>query len=133
MVKKEMKKIISIGIICLFLFTCFLSASAIKTEENGGENTPKEYKLYQNYPNPFNSVTVINYSLPNVSNVKVTIYNTLGEIVKTIIYNENVSPGNYNHQWDGTDNYGNIVTSGVYIYTIQTRKFTDTKKMIVVR
>ncbi|MCK4339405.1 MAG: T9SS type A sorting domain-containing protein [Candidatus Cloacimonetes bacterium] len=98
---------------------------------------PDEYALSQNIPNPFstsggNFTTKIQYSLPHSSNVSLKIYNIKGELVKTLV-SENKSAGSYNVIWDGKNEYGNDVVSGIYFYKIQTDKFSEIKKMLLVR
>ena len=93
-----------------------------------GELIPDKYALEQNYPNPFNPRTVIEFSLPeNVSNVKLTIYNVLGEKVAELV-NELLIAGKYSYQWN-TKNYA----SGVYIYELRTDKFISVKKMMLMK
>ncbi len=95
--------------------------------------TPKEYTLYQNYPNPFNPGTTIKYALPFDSNVKVRIYNLLGELVTELV-NATQEVGYHNAVW----NAGSMA-SGVYIYTIQAKSvdgqkdFKSVKKMMLVK
>ena len=79
---------------------------------------PNVFSLAQNYPNPFNPSTTISYSLPQAGNVKITIYNLLGESVKTII-NESKPAGSYQTVWNSTDESGNKVVSGVYFYEFE--------------
>lgn len=88
---------------------------------------PGNYALEQNYPNPFNPSTVINFSVPEQSNVSLTIYNSLGQFVEEIV-NENLSAGNYNVQWRAVN-----LSSGVYYYTLATQNFRESKKMILVK
>jgi hypothetical protein len=93
-----------------------------------GEFIPAEYALEQNYPNPFNPSTVIEFSLPeDVSNVKLSIYNTLGEKVAELV-NTALTTGKYQYQW----NAQNVVT-GMYIYELRTEKFISVKKMILIK
>ena len=81
----------------------------------------------QNYPNPFNPSTNINFTLPNTEFVTLKIYDILGKEVKTIV-NEELSAGNYTKTWDA-----NNLSSGVYFYKLTAGKFTETKKMMLVR
>ncbi len=85
------------------------------------------YFLDQNYPNPFNPSTTIKYGLKSKSNVKITIYNSIGQIVKVVL-NEVKEPGNYK-----LDLNASKLTSGVYIYRIQTDNFISSKKMILMK
>ncbi len=99
---------------------------------NNNNNAPSEYSLEQNFPNPFNPTTSIRYSLPQISSVKLTIFNSLGKEVRTLI-NTTQTAGKYERQWDGRDNNGQQVSSGVYFYTLNTEDFTDSKKMLLLK
>lgn len=91
-----------------------------------------EYQLYANYPNPFNPSTNIRYSLPQASNVKVEVFNMLGQLVNTIV-NQYQQAGTYNVVWNGNDLSGNQVSTGVYVYKLSTDNFVSAKKMILVK
>jgi hypothetical protein len=92
------------------------------------------FELFQNYPNPFNQNTVIHYSLdathPIPTNLK--IYNILGKEVRVLV-NTRQSPGNYTIIWDGKDNFGKEVASGIYFYQLRAGNFTETKKLILIK
>ena len=89
--------------------------------------SPKAFVLFQNYPNPFNPTTTINYSLAKEGNVKLTVYNSIGSKVATIV-NENKPAGNYTVQFNGSN-----LASGIYFYRIQAGSFIETKKMILLK
>lgn len=93
---------------------------------------PNNFKLSQNYPNPFNPITNINYQLPQTCHVVINIYNTLGQKIR-ILVNEDKSAGHYIAHWDGRDDNGNQVVSGVYLYQIQAGGFVCTKKMAILK
>ncbi len=100
---------------------------------------PTKYTLQQNYPNPFSksgrgsSFTTISYKIPNDNvGVKLTIYNIQGKEVKTLV-NTRQNAGTYKIRWDGTNNRGYRVSSGIYIYRITTKNFTATKKMMLIK
>ncbi|MBX7150405.1 T9SS type A sorting domain-containing protein [bacterium] len=93
---------------------------------------PKEFALFQNYPNPFNPTTTIRYALPRETKVVVTVYNILGQEVKTLV-NEIQAGGVKSVLWDGKNNAGQAVSSGIYLYRIQTKEFTSTRKMLFVK
>ena len=93
------------------------------------DEMPTEFGLYQSHPNPFNPVTQIRYNLPQLENVQLKIYDILGREVKTLINSEQPA-GAYRVEWNGTNNYGTQVSSGMYIYRIVAGKFVQTKKMI---
>ena len=95
--------------------------------------TPNDYKLSQNYPNPFNPVTNIDFTLPISKTVSIKIYNTLGQEVRTLVDNRRYTAGTYTVQWDATDNNGNPVASGVYIYKLIFGNFSKSKMMTLVR
>lgn len=97
------------------------------------ENIPKTFSLYQNYPNPFNPSTIISYSVPQSENIKLIIYNVLGEKVKTLVNGE-ISAGNHYIQWDGKDDNNIPVSSGVYFFQLSAgSNFIDTKKMMLLK
>ena len=93
-------------------------------------NTPEQFILYPNYPNPFNPVTTLRYELPDDSYVDVTVYDMLGNVVSNLV-NANESSGYKSVQWNATNNQGEPVSAGVYLYKIQAGDFVDTKKMIL--
>ena len=92
-----------------------------------GSNVPKSFALNQNYPNPFNPVTKIRFDIAKPTNVKMEVYNNLGQLVKTL-FNEHKNAGYYETDFNASD-----LPSGVYFYRLTTETFTDTKKMIVVK
>jgi len=91
------------------------------------ELIPDIYGLSQNYPNPFNPVTNIKFDIPKSGLVKITVYDLLGREVATLV-NEQMQPGSYNVDWDAS-NY----PSGVYFYKLETEKFSESKKMVLVK
>ncbi|MDX1701747.1 MAG: T9SS type A sorting domain-containing protein [Melioribacteraceae bacterium] len=91
------------------------------------DNPLDDFVLNQNYPNPFNPTTTINFSIPQTSKVKLEVYNSIGEIVQTLVDRE-LSAGNYNYDWDASS-----VNSGIYFYKLQTTDFAETKKMILLK
>ena len=93
---------------------------------------PIAYKLQQNYPNPFNPITTVRYELLEDSFVDVTIYDMLGNVVSNLI-NTNQSSGYKSIKWNATNNKGQPVSAGVYLYQIQAGNFVDTKKMILLK
>jgi len=93
---------------------------------------PISYKLGQNYPNPFNPSTRISYSIPKTSSVNISIYNIKGELTKTLV-NEQKAAGDYEVTWEGIDNDGHRVATGVYLYRIMTGDFIKSKKMVLVK
>jgi len=91
-----------------------------------------DFQLDQNYPNPFNPSTSIHFSVKNSGQVKLAIYDMLGREVRMLV-NESLSQGSYDTSWDGRDNMGAIVPSGVYIYQIEAGDYKDSKKLSLIR
>ncbi|MBI5806164.1 DNRLRE domain-containing protein [candidate division TA06 bacterium] len=89
-------------------------------------------KLYQNCPNPFSHKTSFNYQIKNQGLVTFKVYNALGQLVKTLV-KETKPAGAYQVEWDGKDGCGLKVSSGVYIYRLQTGDFMETKKMVIIK
>jgi flagellar hook assembly protein FlgD len=96
------------------------------------DNIQKEFQLSNNYPNPFNPSTSISYSVPQSSNVSLVIYNILGKKVRTLL-NDSHSAGNYQVIWDGKDDLGNQVSSGMYLYALISGDISIVKKMILLK
>jgi hypothetical protein len=95
--------------------------------------TPDDYKLEQNYPNPFNPTTTIKFSLPLQKKISIIVYDVLGNEVKTLLNNQEFEKGNYEVTWDGTNNFGNAVASGQYIYTLKYGNFSKSLKMTLLK
>jgi len=94
------------------------------------ESVPNKFVLKGNYPNPFNPTTTIQFSLPSTQNVKLVIYDILGRRIKTLL-NSNLNKGNYKVQWNGKNDFGSSVSSGVYLYTIRADNKMLSGKMIL--
>jgi len=101
---------------------------ATKLDSETEIHHPDQYVLFDNYPNPFNSQTVISYQLPQASHVKVVIYNLLGQQMKTLA-DDFSQAGDYKLHWDGKDDTGNAVASGIYFYQLDAGDFHQIKKM----
>jgi len=93
---------------------------------------PSEYSLAQNSPNPFNPMTSINYYVPAEGPVKIEVYNVLGENLRTLV-DDVKTAGSWTARWDGYDNSGNRLSSGVYFYKMTSGSFSETKKMTLMR
>ena len=93
---------------------------------------PVSYTLHQNYPNPFNPVTTLRYDLPEDALVNITIYDMMGRQVKTLI-NDQQTAGYRSLQWNATNDLGQPVSAGMYLYTIQAGEFRQTKKMVLLK
>ena len=104
----------------------------IGTDVETSRNQPAVYQLDQNYPNPFNPVTTIYYSLKKSDNVNLTVYNMLGQKVRTLV-DERMNAGKHAVKWDGKDDLGRQMSSGVYFYTINSGPFSKTMKMLLMK
>ena len=98
----------------------------------GGAIVPTSYSLGQNFPNPFNPSTTMAYSLKTAGHVRLDIFNILGQNVCTLV-DEYQDANNYTKLWDGRDDNGNVVASGIYMYRIKSGDFTDIKKMVLMK
>ncbi|MBE0570728.1 MAG: T9SS type A sorting domain-containing protein [Ignavibacteriaceae bacterium] len=115
----------------------YTESSPTSVENENDNSIPTEYTLYQNYPNPFNPTTRIDFALPTESNVKLVIYNILGQEVIQLVNNQ-MSAGNHSILWNANDVAGNQLTSGIYLYKltvsgINGNEFQDIKKMILLK
>ncbi|MCJ7811843.1 T9SS type A sorting domain-containing protein, partial [bacterium] len=95
------------------------------------DDLPSHFSLFQNYPNPFNSQTVISYSILTAGSVTIKIFDATGRIVNTLIHNRFHEPGQYNILWDGYDEEGKRVSSGIYIYQLRSDTIQLSKKMVL--
>lgn len=93
---------------------------------------PLVFNLGDNYPNPFNNVTRIDYTLPMVQNVRLVVYNLMGQRVRVLVDGVQ-QPGRHIALWDGSDGSGNPVTSGMYFYRIQAGDKIETRKMVLLK
>ena len=93
---------------------------------------PRDFRLSQNYPNPFNPRTTIEYAIPKEGMVQLKLYNTAGQLVKTLV-DELKVPGNYSTIWDGSNEAGAQVASGVYLYRVTVGNYQLTKEMVILR
>jgi len=99
------------------------------TKIDNDNSIPQVFSLDQNFPNPFNPVTSIPFQIPRKWHVTLTIYKLLGQKVNTII-DEMREPGKYNLEWNGQDDYGSAVSSGIYLYRLEAGDFVETRKLI---
>ncbi|NIR51353.1 choice-of-anchor D domain-containing protein [candidate division KSB1 bacterium] len=93
---------------------------------------PQRYELNQNYPNPFNPSTTVTFAVPKSGEVKVTIYNLRGQLIRTLISREVVA-GQHKVIWDGKDNNNLKAASGVYVYRLQANDFVATKRLVLTK
>jgi len=90
-------------------------------------SAPREFKLGQNYPNPFNPSTTISFELPGASQISLKIHNSAGQHVATLL-EDDLTAGNYQFQWNSQN-----LPSGIYYYTLKSRSFSQTKRMILLK
>ena len=96
------------------------------------EVIPTEFALHENYPNPFNPTTTLRFDLPELSDMTLIVYNMLGQKVKT--FNMQSTPAGYHSvTWDATNDLGQQVGAGVYLYQLQTKNFVKTRKMVLLK
>ena len=93
---------------------------------------PNNFTIYQNYPNPFNPITILRYDLQESGLVNITIYDMLGNVVNDLL-NKNQNSGYKSVLWNATNNQGQSVSAGVYLYSIEAGGFRQTKKMILLK
>ena len=96
------------------------------------DQIPTDFALHENYPNPFNPATTLRFDLPEVSDVNVVIYNMLGQKVRTFNMNS-ISAGSHSIKWNATNDLGDPVGAGVYLYQLQAKDFMKTRKMILLK
>ena len=105
----------------------FISSSTAATLVLKNEIAPASFSLSQNFPDPFNPSTQIDFSLPQQSNVQLKVYNTLGQLVTTLV-NGNLSAGSHSVTFDARN-----LASGLYIYRLSAGNFTSVKKMLLLK
>ncbi|NIW68183.1 T9SS type A sorting domain-containing protein [candidate division KSB1 bacterium] len=110
----------------------FRSAESVTSVKAVNKNELQSFVLEQNYPNPFNPSTEIRFELPVERHVNLIIYNVLGRKIKTLV-DEVKEAGSHSVTWDGTDENGQPVPSGVYFYRFDAGMVSGTKKMILMR
>jgi len=97
------------------------------------KNLPDQHKLnLTNFPNPFNPETTIRFNLPQNSHITLEVYNLLGQKIMTLFEGDKAA-GNYSLKWDGKDQKGNNVASGIYFYKLVAGDFNQIKKMVLTK
>ena len=104
----------------------------LSTDNNDSQISANTFSLNQNYPNPFNPTTEISFTLDNASNVNLTVFNMLGQVVK-VLENASLNAGIHSYNWDGSDQLGQSVSTGVYLYTLTDGARSITKKMALMK
>ncbi len=111
-------------------FNCFGTYAVLYNP--GHQVLPKALELSQNYPNPFNPTTTIKFALPVESSVNLAVYNVLGQRVR-VLMNQPVPAGYHSVTWNGTNESGDQVASGLYVYRLETSEGIKTKKMLLLK
>lgn len=96
------------------------------------DDLPSSFELGTPYPNPFNSSCLLEYSLPNRAHIRIGVYNVLGQRVRSLV-DETRPAGRYCVYWDGADQTGNPVATGVYLFKMQAGSFSDSKKVLLLK
>lgn len=109
-----------------------LLGSPVAVEQVEPPTLPADFGMEQNYPNPFNPTTTIEFALPRSGQVRLEVYNTVGQLVTTLV-NEALQAGTYRVNWDGRNLFGSQVASGVYLYRLQASGYVSTRKMMLLK
>ncbi len=107
-------------------------ALQVGVELEGNESLPVDFSLSQNFPNPFNPVTSIKFGLKKAEQVKLAVYNMLGQKVRTLV-DKKQQAGYHTVSWNGLNDAGTKLSSGIYYYRLETDSFSATKKMLLLK
>ena len=107
-----------------------LNPTSVGSSKDG---LPKVFELANNYPNPFNPTTTIQFGVPHTADVSLMVYNILGQRVRMLVDHEQRSAGRYSVVWDGRDDLGNTVGSGMYFYRLETGQVALVRKMLMLK
>jgi len=102
-------------------------------KDNRTPALPSRFTLEQNYPNPFNPSTTIAYHLSKSSTVELTVYNLAGQKIRTLVSDKRQNAGNYSVQWDGRNDAGRAVVSGLYVYRLKSDSRVQSRKMLLLK
>ncbi len=105
---------------------------AVGVRQNLINSLPGDYQLYQNFPNPFNPSTNIRFTIPVISKVKLKVYDILGRLVAKLL-DEVKPPGTYDINWNGKNMHDQRLASGIYFYQLESDKFVETKKLVLLK
>ena len=108
-------------------------SSTLVTDVNAREPLPTEFALQQNYPNPFNPTTTIEFALPQPEKVRILVYDVSGNLVRALVDGQQLPQGTHRQSWNGRNDRGEQVSSGMYFYRLQAGKFSQTRKMLLVK
>lgn len=106
------------------------TSTGVETPQPGA--LPAQFALLQNYPNPFNAETQIRLSIPSSGQVDLRIYNMLGQLVKTLV-DADLPAGDHQAVWNGTDDQGRALASGMYFYRLQAGGMSEVRRMVLLR
>jgi hypothetical protein len=106
--------------------------TVVDVQDPVGLDLPTSFAITQNYPNPFNPMTTIEYSVPSRTDVTIEIFNVLGQKVRSLVRGSK-SAGSYRIEWNGNDDSGKPVSTGVYLYRFQAGDMVYTKKMLLIK
>jgi len=109
------------------------SRNYVETNSNDVTLVPAAFDLAQNFPNPFNPETVIRYSLPEAATVTLEIYNMLGQKVRTLVDHSQQAADFYSLSWNGRDDNGRALASGMYLYRLSAGSYVNTRKMVLMK
>ena len=109
-----------------------VNSDSYSLHKSSARITPETFALHQSYPNPFNPETTISYDISNVGNVEIVVYDMMGREIKTLVSGYH-SPSTYQVIWNGTDNRGKIVPSGVYFYQMNSSEFSQVNKVMFLK
>lgn len=110
-----------------------LIAAPTSIQDGRGNDMGDKFRLSQNYPNPFNPTTTIAYQLPRRGSLEISVYNSIGQLVKTLVDGKIEEAGNYVITWDGKNEIGNTVPTGTYFYQVRLDNQVQAKKMLLIK
>jgi len=113
-------------------YAIFYSTESLTSVFTSDEAIPNQFSLKQNYPNPFNPTTTIGYQVEAQSLVRISVYNMLGQEVRTLV-NVVKEAGPHQVTWDGHDNLGNVLPSGLYLYRLHVNNQIQTRRMVFMK
>ena len=113
-------------------WSSFASSTETVSIEHDAFNVPEFFHLETNYPNPFNPVTKIVYGVPRISQVRLTVINSMGQEIAVLVDKE-LAPGTYLATWDALNTAGQSLPSGIYFYHLSSPEFSQTKKMVFLK
>jgi hypothetical protein len=111
---------------------CYLVFGRQTTYIDAESGFPERFALCQNYPNPFNPETRIGYQLPKAGNVEIVVFDVLGKNIRTLV-NMRCDAGFFDAIWDGRDDSGNRLGSGLYVVQMKTKEFMAMKKVVMIK